>query len=77
MVPRREIVQFNQILPNWHFKMEGLMFKAGFVDTDLKVELVLRELAIFDYTRQCEKTVAVPYALDSIKTEMTSLSKLL
>jgi len=62
LVPRREIVAYNQIYPNWHFIVQGLCYKVGFVDADLKVELALREVAIYDYTIKSKKSVAVSYA---------------
>ncbi len=32
VVPRREIVRYNEVHPNWHFAVKGLCVKMGFVD---------------------------------------------
>ncbi len=35
MIPRREIVRYNEVYPNWHFKVQGFCIKLGFVGDSL------------------------------------------
>lgn len=35
MVPRREIVRYNEIYPNWHLIVRGFCIKTGFLGKEL------------------------------------------
>lgn len=67
-MPRREIVRFNQIHPNWHLMVKRLCVKTGFLDKNFMVSVSLQELAIYDYAKaNASDVVAVPYAVDAVK----------
>lgn len=64
LVPKREIVRYQEVLPNWHFQVRGLCFKLGILDSkDFVVKTTLKEVCIVDYFKKDGAGVAVmPYA---------------
>lgn len=67
LVPRREIVRYNEIYPNWHFIMKGLCVKLGFLGKEQVNQVTLKEISIIDYYKQGSgHQAAVAYAQDAL-----------
>lgn len=68
VVPRREVVRYNEVHPNWHLVVKGLCVKMGFVDKNQVTQVTLKEVSIVDYYKQGScNSAAVPYAIDQMQ----------
>lgn len=64
LVPKKEIVRYQEVLPNWHFILRGLCFKTGILDSkDFVIKATLKEVCIIDYYKKDGSSdAAMPYA---------------
>jgi len=61
----REIVRYNELLPNLHFTIANICLKLGFVEKDLAIQTTIKEILLIDYHQPTKAGVcAVPYAVE-------------
>lgn len=77
VVPRREIVRYDETYPNWHLVVKGFCIKMGFVNKDQVTQVSLKEVSIVDYYKQgVVNSAAVPYAHDQMKAGSFDLNQM-